>query len=55
MEDSVCVGAEKTKEEDGQGEQEQAANLSAAFGLQGLRWRLVCDGGGRCVGSDAVL
>jgi hypothetical protein len=32
----VYVGTEKTKEEDDQGEQEQAANLSAAFGLERL-------------------
>ncbi|MBB5326971.1 hypothetical protein HDF14_000565 [Edaphobacter lichenicola] len=33
MEDSVCVGSEESKEEDGQSEEEQAANLAAAFGL----------------------
>jgi hypothetical protein len=55
MEDSACVSSEKTKEEDGEGEQEQAANLSAAFCLEGLRWGLVCDGRGQCVVSDDVL
>jgi hypothetical protein len=55
MEDSACVSSEKTKEEDGKSEEEQAANLSAAFGLEGLQWGLVCDGGSRCVVSDDVL
>jgi hypothetical protein len=55
MEDGVCVGSEQSEEEDDQGEQEQAANLSAAFGLEGLRWGSVCDGGSRCVVSDSVL
>jgi hypothetical protein len=55
VKDSVCVRTEETEEENGQGEQEQATNLSAAFGLERLRWGLVCDGGGRCVVSDAVL
>jgi hypothetical protein len=53
MEDGVGVGSEESKEEDGQSEQKQAANLSAAFGPEGLRWGLMCDGGGRCVASDA--
>jgi hypothetical protein len=48
MEDSVGVGSEESKEEDGQSEQEQAANLSAAFGLERLQWGLMFDGGGRC-------
>ncbi len=45
MEDSACVSSEKTEEEDGKSEQEQAANLSAAFDLEGLRWGWICDGG----------
>ena len=45
MEDSVGVGSEETKEEDGESEQQQAANLSAAFGLERLRWGWICDGG----------
>ena len=49
------VGSEESKEEDGQSEEEQAANLSAAFGLERLQWGLMCDGGGRCVVADAVL
>jgi hypothetical protein len=49
MEDGVCVGSEESKEQDGKREQEQAANLSAAFGLERLRWGLMCDGGGRSV------
>jgi hypothetical protein len=54
MEDGACVGSEKSKEKDGKGKQEQAANLSAAFGLERLRWGVVCDGGSRCVVSDAL-
>jgi hypothetical protein len=55
MEDGVCVGSEECEEEDGESQEEQAANLSAAFGLERLRWGLMCDGGGRCIVSDAVL
>jgi hypothetical protein len=55
MEDSVGVGSEESKEEDGQGEQEQTANLPTAFGMEGLRWGLVCDGVSRCVVSESVL
>ena len=55
MEDGACVSSEESKQEDGQGKQEQTANLSAAFGLEGHRWGVVCDGGCRCVVSDSVL
>jgi hypothetical protein len=55
MEDSACVSSEESKQEDGESKQEQTANLSAAFGLEGLQWGLVCDGGSRCVVSDDVL
>ena len=47
MKEVVDAGAEKTEEEHDEGQQEQAANLAAAFCLKGLGWVLVCDGGSR--------
>jgi hypothetical protein len=49
MEEIVNACAEEAEGEDGEGEQEEAADLAAALGLVGgvlrLRWSWVCDSG----------
>ena len=47
MKEVVDASAENAEEEHDEGQQEQAANLAAAFCLKRLGWVLVCDGGSR--------
>jgi hypothetical protein len=48
VKDVVDAGPEDAEYKDDKREQQEAANLSAAFRVERLGWVLVCDGGSRC-------
>jgi len=48
VKDGVDACPEDAEYKDDKGEQQEAANLLAAFRAERLGWVLVCDGGSRC-------